>query len=211
MNLILRNIVLGLSLAAPLGPSGIAVLQNGLREGFPRAFLTGLGVTMADATYLLLVFFGLSRFLEVPVVRVGVFAVGAVALIYFGFRSLSEARHSIDLGRDVAATARNPLLTGFIVNASNPIAAVWWLGVFGSLLSESAGATGTSRLAALLSSATILIGILMWHTTTSVLTHWGRRFVNERWARLVSLLAGIALLLFGVRFAYNGALAALGG
>lgn len=209
MNVILRNIFLGLSLAAPLGPSSIAVLQNGLRQGFLRAFVTGLGVTMADATYLLLVFFGLSRFLEVTAVRIGVWAVGAVALTTFGLRSLREARQEIDLQQDVAATARNPLLTGFIVNASNPIAAVWWLGVFGSLLSESAAEA--SRLSALLSSATILVGILMWHTTASMLSHWGRRFVNERWARLVSLLAGVALLLFGLRFAYNAVLAALGG
>ena len=56
MDLVLRNILLGISLAAPIGPSGVAVIQNGLR----RAFLTGLGVTLADATYLLVVFFGIS-------------------------------------------------------------------------------------------------------------------------------------------------------
>ena len=60
MDLVLRNILLGISLAAPIGPSGVAVIQNGLRRGFRRAFLTGLGVTLADATYLLVVFFGIS-------------------------------------------------------------------------------------------------------------------------------------------------------
>lgn len=48
MNELLGNILPGLSLAAPIGPSGLAVIQNGLRHGFWRAFLTGLGVTLAD-------------------------------------------------------------------------------------------------------------------------------------------------------------------
>ena len=52
MNEIVRNILLGLSLAAPLGPSSVAVIQNGLKWGFRRAFLTGTGVTLADTTYL---------------------------------------------------------------------------------------------------------------------------------------------------------------
>jgi hypothetical protein len=37
----------------------------------------------------------------------------------------------------------------------------------------------------------------------SLLTHWGRRFINDRTAQLVSLIAGIALMLFGLRFAYS--------
>lgn len=205
MELALRNIVLGLSLAAPIGPSGVAVIQNGLRHGFLRAFLTGIGVTMADATYLLLVFFGLYNFLQVTTVKVVIWFLGALALLYFGYRSLREATAPIDVDAPVAITARNPLAVGYIVNVSNPIAAVWWLGVFGSLLSE--GVAGTSRLYALAASSTILIGILLWHTTMSLLTNWGNRFLNERSARAISFIAGIALVLFGLRFAYNGILA----
>lgn len=45
----------------------------------------------------------------------------------------------------------------------------------------------------------------------TLLTQWGRRFVNERTAKFISLAAGIALILFGLRFGYNGFCAALGG
>ena len=53
MDLVLRNILLGTSRAAPIGPSVVAVIQNGLRRGFRRAFLTGLGVTLAAGLVLL--------------------------------------------------------------------------------------------------------------------------------------------------------------
>lgn len=205
MSLILRNILLGISLAAPIGPAGIAIIQNGLRAGFQRAFLTGAGVTLADATYLLVVFFGLSSFLDIPAVEVSIWFLGAVALIYFGVRTLHEGGRRLELADAEFTTARNPLLTGYIVNISNPMAVVWWLGVFGALLNE-ADFGSSSRLIALGYSATILIGILSFHTMISLLSHWGARILNLRLLRAISILAGISLLGFGLRFAYMGLL-----
>ncbi|MGD8751283.1 MAG: LysE family transporter, partial [Anaerolineales bacterium] len=208
MAIVFRNVVLGLSLAAPLGPSGVAVIHGGLRGGFQRAFLTGLGVTLGDATYLLVVFFGVSQFLEITWVKGVIWTIGAIALGYFGFRSIREATGEVDLKASAETPSRHPLLVGYIVNVSNPIAVVWWLGVFGSLLAESA--SGAPKLSALLLSSTILVGILIWHTITSLLTHWGRRFLEAKYIRIVSLLAGVILLLFSLRFAYQSLLTATG-
>jgi threonine/homoserine/homoserine lactone efflux protein len=209
MSIILRNIFLGLSLAAPLGPSGAAVIHGGLSGGFQRAFLTGLGVTLGDATYLLVVFFGISQFLEVTWIKVTIFGIGAIALGYFSLRSIREAASRADFAATADIPSRHPLLIGYIVNVSNPIAVVWWLGVFGSLLAESA--SSASKLNALLLSAAILVGILIWHTTTSLLTHWGRRFLDAKYIRLVSLMAGVVLLIFSLRFAYQALLTASAG
>ena len=206
--IILRNILLGITLAAPIGPAGVAVIQNGLRHGFLRAFATGVGVTMADATFLLVVFFGLSYFLEQTVVKVAILSFGAVVLLFFGYRSIRGASGRFDLDGAYVATARNPFLVGYLVNASNPISVVWWSGVFGSLLSETIG--NTSRLIALAHSSTILVGIILWHASTSILTHWGRRFIHARAARLVSVFAGLALVLFGLRFGYKALILTLG-
>jgi L-lysine exporter family protein LysE/ArgO len=203
MGNIVRNIMLGISLAAPLGPSGVAVIQNGLRQGFLRAFLTGVGVTMADATYLLVVYFGLSSFVGIPMVKVVIWALGAVVLLYLGCQSIREGMRGIDLEKSTASTARSPLLVGYLVNISNPVAVVWWVGIFGSLLGASAGSA--AKIEVLFSSSTILIGILLWHSTMSLLTHWGKRYLNETTAKYVSVIAGIALVLFGIRFAHSAA------
>ena len=200
MSDLLRNILLGISLAAPIGPSGLAVIQNGLRHGFIRAFITGLGVTLADLTYLLLVFFGLSGLIGIPLVKVLIWSLGALVLIYLGLQSLREAFRTVDLDKAVLPAAKNPLLAGYLVNISNPIAIVWWLGVFGSLLGTASGETG--RLSALLGSSSILLGILMWHTSVSLLTHFGKRLLGGRLVQIVSGVAGLALVGFGMRFAW---------
>lgn len=90
---------------------------------------------------------------------------------------------------------------GYLVNISNPLAVVWWLGIFGSLLGASSG--GAGQINALFSSSTILIGILFWHSMISLLTHWGKRLLNATSARYISIIAGIVLILFGIRFAIN--------
>jgi threonine/homoserine/homoserine lactone efflux protein len=203
MDVILRNILLGISLAAPIGPATLAVIQTGLRQGFLRAFLTGLGITAADATYLLVVFFGLSGLMTIPLVKVGLWIFGALVLLYLGVQSLREARRSIDLERSRLPADRNPLLVGYLVNISNPLAVIFWVGIFGSLLSATAGQT--TRMEALLSSSAILVGILFWHTTLSFLTHYGKRLLNEKTARYITGAAGIALLFFALRLAYSAA------
>jgi threonine/homoserine/homoserine lactone efflux protein len=200
MNEIIRNVLLGISIAAPIGPSSLAVIQNGLRRGFLRAFLTGLGVTMADATILLVIYFGLSGFVRLPLFKGLIWTLGAIVLLFLGSQSLREAIGKIDLERARVSTTGNPLWVGYLVNISNPIAIIWWVGIFGSLLGASPGSA--AKLGALLSSSTILIGILCWHSTMSVLTHWGKRFLNERTARYILVIAGLALILFGIRFAY---------
>lgn len=201
MNDVIRNVLLGISLAAPIGPSSLAVIQNGLRRGFLRAFLTGIGVTLADTTYLLVVFFGLSGFMRFPLVKGLIWTLGALVLLYLGSQSIREALRKFDLERATVSTTGNPLWVGYLVNISNPLAIVWWVGIFGSLIGSSA--VSNAKLYALMSSSTILVGILAWHFTMSLLTHWGKRFLNEMTAKYIFVIAGFALVLFGIRFAVN--------
>jgi L-lysine exporter family protein LysE/ArgO len=194
----LRNILLGISLAAPIGPAGVAVIQAGFGGGFKRAFLTGLGVTLGDLTYLMIVFLGIWRFLTIPAVKMVIYGIGALALLFFGLRSLLAARTELEQQPVSVISPRGPLLVGYLVNVSNPIAVVWWLGVFGSILADTA--PGTSRWTALAGGSSILIGILAWHSSMSLLSHWGRQFFASGVRRAISLLAGLALIGFAVRF-----------
>lgn len=201
MDTIVRNVLLGISLAAPLGPSGVTVIHTGLRRGFLPAFVTGVGVTLADATYLLIVYFGLSGFMSRPLVNIVVLGMGTLVLIYLGIQSMREAGKGFDIDTQSPASTRNPLLVGYLVNVSNPIAVVWWVGVFGGLLGLTPG--GGQSIRALGLSATILIGILAWHTSTSALSHWGRGFLSSGFTKGVSIVAGISLIQFGLRFGYQ--------
>jgi len=48
--LILQHVILGITIAAPIGPASMAIIRNGLKDGFIGGFKTALGVVAADTT-----------------------------------------------------------------------------------------------------------------------------------------------------------------
>ncbi|TVT55939.1 MAG: LysE family translocator [Azoarcus sp. PHD] len=58
--MLIKGLVLGFSIAAPVGPIGVLCLRRGLEKGFWAAFSCGLGAATADACYGLLGAFGLA-------------------------------------------------------------------------------------------------------------------------------------------------------
>jgi len=58
--MLIKGLVLGFSIAAPVGPIGLLCLRRGLEKGFWAAFSSGLGAATADACYGLLGAFGLA-------------------------------------------------------------------------------------------------------------------------------------------------------
>ena len=81
---LVQNILLGLSLAAPIGPVNLEIIKCGLNSGFKQAFLTGFGAMCADTTYLILIFFGLTSFLNFAFMKIFLGIAGSIILVYLG-------------------------------------------------------------------------------------------------------------------------------
>ena len=64
MSTLLRGIILGLSITAPVGPTNIEVIRRGVRDGWRSAAAFCSGVMVALVIYLVLVVFGLSALAE---------------------------------------------------------------------------------------------------------------------------------------------------
>ena len=201
MTNVFQNILLGISLAVPLGPATITIIRSGLKFGFLSALITALGIVTADTTYILLVYLGVSRFVIIPLVKAIIWSFGTITLFYLGFQGIKEVFRQTDLSQSAVQIDQNFFLVGYAVNISNPIAIVWWLGVFGSILASST--ENGSSTTALLYSLTIVIGIMSWHTFLSFLTHWGNKFFAENIVRYVSAIGGLILIGFGLRFGHN--------
>ncbi len=201
MPTLLQNIFLGISLAAPIGPANIAVIKKGFSKGFISAFLVGLGVITADTFYLILVYFGLSLFLNIPSIQTIIYILGAIILLYMGYGSIKEFFQEIKLD-DQKSYKHNSFVEGFLINVSNPIAIVWWTGVFGATLTEALK-TSSEKIQVLFNGATIVVGLLIWVFIIALLTHWGKRFLNEKSLKYISLVAGILLVSFGLKFGFS--------
>ena len=200
LNLILQNIVLGISLAAPVGPVTISVVKSGLKHGFFSALLVGLGAALTDTTYLLLIFFGMSNLFSIPIVEICIWIFGMLFLFYLGSINLKEFFKPNSSVKKIVVS-KNAFLTGYVITISNPITIIWWISVFGTILNFSF--TNSFDVILLFTSLTIILGVILWFSTLSALIYLGKKYVNDIILRYASLITGVVFIGFGLYFAYN--------
>jgi threonine/homoserine/homoserine lactone efflux protein len=199
---LVQNILLGLSLAAPIGPVNLEIIKRGLNSGFKQAFLTGAGAMCADTTYLILIFFGLTSFLNFAFMKIFLGIAGSIILIYLGVINAKEFFSKAN------ATESNPhqlfktsFVTGYVLAISSPMTIVWWMGVFGALLAAQTHTQTT--ISAFLSCFSVLLGCFLWVFSLAAALHWGKKIINEKIVGVISLVAGIFIIVFGLYFLYR--------
>lgn len=188
--LFVQSLLIGFSIAAPVGPIGLLTIQRTLQLG-PRAGLaTGLGAAVADAVYGAVGAFGVTLLIDAMTAARLPLAVGGAAfllwLAYATWRSpvtehAAQVRGGSDLLRCFAGT--------FVLTLSNPATILSFIAVFGALAGRLAVASPwTMVLGVLLGSA------LWWLLLSAVVGRLRERF-DVRWRTRVNALS--ALLLAG--------------
>lgn len=203
IQLLISYIVLGVTLAAPMGPVNSARLDKGIKNGFWNAWIVGAGSMTADAIFMLLIFMGLVSFLSVPMVQIFLWIFGALVLIYSGIEGITSAE-AIDInyaGRRKESLMRS-YMVGFMVSITSPLSILFWLGIYGSILAKTATSYGTVHL--LMYSSMIFLGLAIWDLCIAALTTGLRRYLNMKMLKGISVLSGLSLIGFGIYFGIQG-------
>jgi putative LysE/RhtB family amino acid efflux pump len=190
--LLAKAALIGLSIAAPVGPIALLILQRTLAEGLRTGLACGLGTAVADALYGLAAAFGLvaaSALLDSVSWWVGL--AGALFLVYLGLKIL--------VGRPAAAAAevrRGGLAAAFattlLLTLSNPLTIVSFLAVFASLGVAASGAPGAAATVV----AGVFLGSLAWQWGLVALAGLARRWLDAGLLVWVNRASGLLLLGF---------------
>ncbi|MGN1401384.1 MAG: LysE family transporter [Bacillus sp. (in: firmicutes)] len=202
INILAGYILLGLSLAAPIGPVNSARIDKGIKNGFWHAWIVGAGSMVADGLFMLLVYLGLYQFLNVPIIQIFLWLFGAFILLYTGFEGILKLdKVSLTYNRYKESMLRC-FFVGFVMSVTSPLSILFWLGIYGSVLAQTAQTQGTGSL--LIYSCMIFLGLTMWDLFMAALTSFFRRFLSVRTLKVISVLSGLSLLGFGVYFGQKG-------
>jgi threonine/homoserine/homoserine lactone efflux protein len=196
-------VLLGLSLAAPIGPINAAQLDKGIKKGFWHAWVFGWGAILADFVFIALVFFGVVHFLDNSFMKTFLWLFGFFVLTYTGIESLLSAGKIEVNARKAKDSLFSSFLTGFIMSLSNPLSILFWLGIYGSILANSASKYDMDHL--LLYSSGILIGLLTWDFVMAIIASTFRRFLSKPILMGISIISGISLIGIGLYFAIQAA------
>ncbi|WP_010097370.1 LysE family transporter [Ornithinibacillus scapharcae] len=204
MGVFFSYILLGLSLAAPIGPVNAAQLDRGIKGGFLPAWFVGLGAVTADAFYMAIVYLGIIHVLEAPFIQTFLWLFGGFVLIYTGIESMVSAKEIKSIDQRHKEPLQKSFFTGFIMSLTNPLSILFWLGIYGSVLAKTAQNYGYQEL--LLYSGAIFIGLLTWDVVMATLSSSFRKLLNQRVLTFIAFTSGLILVCFGLYFGWQGIL-----
>ncbi len=190
--------VIGVALAAPIGPINIEIITRGIRHGFLSGWLVGLGALTTDTVYAVLVVSGLTPLADSPSLRFPLFLAGGVMLAFVALSSL-RATGAVAKTLDHSAPRRSrSYVTGVLIAALSPMGIVYWLSVGAALVAEAVERVGSVGAPVLVGG--VFLGLLTWLSSLSVLAQIARRFVTGRGMRWVTGASGGVILGFAVYF-----------
>ncbi|MBM7703768.1 LysE family transporter [Metabacillus iocasae] len=195
----IHHLVLGISLAAPVGPINIEMIKRGISGGFWSSWLVGLGGMSADVLFMVFILIGLAPFIQQEAVTFVLYGAGCLMLIYIGIQSIRQAAsHAFVFEESHPTSAQRSYASGFLIALTNPINIVFWFGVYGSTLSHMVHAY--TLLQASIASICIIVGIILWNMNIAFTVHFTRRFIHTQLLRVITVIAGIILIGYGAHF-----------
>ena len=195
LGLILRGIVIGFSIAAPVGPIGVLCIRRTLAEGRLVGLATGLGAATADALYGCMAAFGLTA-LTNRLIGAGLWIrlIGGAFLLYLGIRTLLAKP-----GERAAAASGSGLagayLSTFVLTLTNPMTILSFLAVFAAM---GMGSTHPEPLAAVSLVVGVFAGSALWWLGLSAVVSMLRSKFDARALRWVNIGSGLVIVAFAV-------------
>lgn len=201
--MILRGILIGVVVSAPMGPVGIYCLQRTLDKGRFSGFYTGVGAAISDLIYCLLTGFGLS-FIEdfINTHRSPIQLLGSIVLIFFGIWLIRKKPDgSIAADADHGAPSREgDILKGFALTFSNPLILFLIIGLFAQF---NFVIEDMKFYHYILGFVGILAGALGWWWLVTYLVDKLRGHFNQRTMKLINVVIGSVILIFALVGIYS--------
>ena len=181
-------LLIGLSIAAPVGPIGLLTIQRSLEQG-PRAGLaTGLGAAAADAVYGAVGAYGVSWLIEALVAaRMPLALFGSAFLLWMAWRLLRAPVAATAAATAPAGNAWQYFGGTFVLTLSNPTTIVSFIAIFGAMAGR---AQVSAPLAMVLG---VLLGSAAWWLFLSSIVGRLRGSFDSRWRRRINWLSAAVL------------------
>lgn len=193
--LFLKGLIIGFSIAAPVGPIGVLCMRRSLADGGIAGFVSGLGAATADALYACVAGFGLT-FISHFLIRqqFGFRLAGGGFLCYLGARTFLATPAAKKAPADANGLVADYAST-FFLTLTNPMTIISFAAVFAGLgLME----TGEDYLSAGLLVSGVFLGSTLWWLVLSGGVSIFRSRLTDPGLRWINRIAGVIVIAFGL-------------
>lgn len=200
MDFLVKGIIVGFCIAAPVGPIGILCIKRTLHAGRLNGLACGLGAACADGMYGIIAGFGLTGVSSTLLNYQNWFqALGGLFLLYLGFKIFREKPAKTEASIKEKGKFKDFSST-FILTLTNPLTILSFMAIFAGLgLVE--GSIQISKSVQLV--AGVFLGSALWWLILAELVTLFRKRVGEKLLLWINRTAGILIFLFGLGALYK--------
>lgn len=191
----LKGLLLGFSIAAPVGPIGVLCIRRTITTGQLSGLVSGLGAATADAFYGFIAGFGLTTISSFLVnQQIVLRLIGGLFLLYLGYRTLFSIPSEKSLNTKGISLIGDYFST-LGLTITNPLTILSFVAVFAGLglVSKS-----SNYFSALLLVLGVFLGSVLWWILLSGIVGFFRKSFKTRSLRVINIISGSVILTFGL-------------
>ena len=181
MNLLLKGLLLGFSVAAPVGPIGLLCIKRTLSEGKLSGFVSGLGAATADLVYGCIAAFGLTAISSFLLYyKHPIQIVGGIFLVYLAVKIFfSRVPEKSALG-DIDVSLTKSYISTFFLTITNPVRIIAAVGNYSQSVIVVTG---------------VFFGSAVWWLTLSMIVGLFHKKISSRTMYWINKIAAVFILL----------------
>ncbi len=196
LEFILKGIVVGIIVTAPVGPIGLLCIQRTINRGMLSGLVTGVSSAMADIMFAIIAGFSISaigNFMEVN--KLIIRLIGGIIVLILGIRiytinPVKRLRHQ----KPQKSSYFSDAISGFLITLTNPVVII----VFGAAFASLGLNEAQENKEIILTITGIFIGASAWWTTLTFLINIFKTKINLRKMFWINRITGILVVLFGI-------------
>jgi threonine/homoserine/homoserine lactone efflux protein len=191
----IEGLIIGFSIAAPVGPIGILCIRRTWAEGRLPGLISGLGAASADALYGCIAGFGLTFISSFLINQQGWFRlVGGVFLLYLGIRTFL-ARPPGEPSSTERTGLAGAYASTFFLTLTNPMTILAFAAIFAGL---GVAREGKDYVSAVILVMGVFLGSTLWWVILSSGVGLFRKRFDLQALRWVNRISGILITGFGL-------------
>ncbi len=201
LQLVLKGLIVGIVISAPMGPVGILCIQRTMKKGRIYGIATGAGAALSDFFYALMTGLGMSfviDFIEQGQTLFWLKVIGSAMLLAFGIHTyLQDPRRGMRTQIKRKGTLFYNFISGFGLTISNPLIVFLFIALFNMLTFV----IPDNILGQTLGYLSIIAGAMLWWLgLTYIITKMKNNF-GERGILYLNRTIGITVICVSIVYA----------
>lgn len=191
---LLKGLIIGFSIAAPVGPIGILCIRRTLEYGKLAGVVSGLGAATADGIYGLIASLGLTVLTSVLINQQFWFQIiGGIFLGYLGGKTYKSKPSNI-LAKGKKKQNMKAFVTTFFLTITNPMTILSFIALFSGLGIANSNIDIITKLVFVFG---VFSGSVLWWLFLSIIVNLLKNRINE-FSLIINKTSGLILLSFSL-------------